>query len=34
MRSTLGQQQQNLGLGLTLIKLVLERPQGSLFLFF
>ena len=30
MRSTLGQQQQNLGLGLTIIRPVLERIQGFL----
>ena len=30
MRSTLGQQQQNLSLGLTIIRLVLERIQGFL----
>ena len=30
IRSTLGQQQQNLGLGLTIIRLVLERIQGFL----
>ena len=28
MRNTLGQQQQNLGLGLTIIRPVLERIQG------
>ena len=30
MRSTLGQQQQSLGLGLTIIRPVLERIQGFL----
>ena len=30
MRSTLGQQEQNLGLGLTIMRPVLERIQGFL----